>query len=86
MTTRRVTWFKVPRGGRVLANRESAMATYIFIRGNGFYPIDLGDDTDAIRNAACNPGTQVVQKVVSGGLVKTIWEARTAGQSAPEGK
>lgn len=30
---------------------------YIFHRAEGFYPLSLGSDAEAIANAKCNPGT-----------------------------
>lgn len=33
------------------------MTVYIFHRAEGFYPISLPNDTEAIANAHCNPGT-----------------------------
>ena len=36
------------------------MKTYIFHRGDKWYPIELKDDKHAIANAKCNPGTTKV--------------------------
>lgn len=36
---------------------------YIFIRAEGFYPLELADDKTAIDNALCNPGTLRVEDV-----------------------
>lgn len=30
---------------------------YLFHRAEGFYPLDLGGDDEAMANAHCNPGT-----------------------------
>lgn len=44
---------------------------YIFIREGGFfYDIILKDDTDAIENAKCNPGTIRVEDLFGG----IVWE------------
>jgi hypothetical protein len=37
------------------------MPEYLFVREDVFYMIELGDDTDAIENAHCNPGTVRVE-------------------------
>lgn len=37
------------------------MEVYIFIRKEGFYPVELRDDDDAKRNAEINPGTLRVE-------------------------
>lgn len=60
------------------------MEFYIFTRSDGFYPLELRDDTDAIRNAEMNPGTQTVQKLVKGYGITTIWEAVTHKRSDTE--
>lgn len=44
--------------------------TYIFHRGNVWYPIDLYDDADAVANALHNKGTTKVT-TPSG---KVVWE------------
>lgn len=36
------------------------MKTYLFYRENGFYPIELKDDNEAIENAKINNGTKMV--------------------------
>jgi len=57
------------------------MSIYIFIRENGFYPLELEpfqgktDDEVAIDNAKCNPGTLRVRKCVGKDDVRTIWVA-----------
>jgi len=35
--------------------------TYLFFREDGFYPIELKDDEDAIKNAIHNKGTLRVE-------------------------
>lgn len=37
------------------------MNYYIFRRAEGFYPLLLQDDADAVANAECNPGTLRVE-------------------------
>jgi hypothetical protein len=49
------------------------MQTYLFFRKEGFYPVQLKDDADAIKNALHNPGTLRVENV-SG---ETVWELTT---------
>ena len=44
---------------------------YIFVRLEGFYPIELMDDAEAIRNAECNPGTV---KVLNALTECVVWE------------
>jgi hypothetical protein len=39
------------------------MKVYVFRRAEGFYPIALKDDADAIANAQCNPGTLRVEDI-----------------------
>jgi hypothetical protein len=44
------------------------LRTYIFFRrdpnrGFLFYPIELKDDAEAVRNAECNPGTVKVEDI-----------------------
>lgn len=34
---------------------------YIFFRQEGWYPLELGSDEEAIANAKCNPGTLKVE-------------------------
>ncbi|GLK78081.1 hypothetical protein GCM10008171_33350 [Methylopila jiangsuensis] len=34
---------------------------YIFFRANGWYPLELGSDAEAVANAECNPGTLRVE-------------------------
>ncbi len=44
---------------------------YIFIREGGFfYDIILRDDTDAIENAKCNPGTIRIEDIFG----QVVWE------------
>jgi hypothetical protein len=47
-----------------------ANTLYTFHRANGFYPLCLRDDDEAIRNAFCNPGTL---KVVNEMTRKVVW-------------
>lgn len=44
---------------------------YTFYRKEGFYPLELGSDEEAISNAKCNPGTL---KVVNEHTKKIVWE------------
>lgn len=37
------------------------MNNYIFKRAEGFYPLTLNDDAEAVANAECNPGTLRVE-------------------------
>ncbi|WP_439448649.1 hypothetical protein [Stenotrophomonas sp. ATs4] len=37
------------------------MKFYVFRRAEGFYPVALKDDADAVANAECNPGTLRVE-------------------------
>lgn len=41
------------------------MELYVFFREDGFYPLELRDDSDARRNAESNPGTIRVLKMPS---------------------
>lgn len=45
---------------------------YIFHRGDMFYPIELNDDNDAIKNAEHNKGTTKVTNIND----KVIWELK----------
>jgi len=47
--------------------------TYIFVRADGVYPLELKNDTDAIANAKCNPGTVRVEDA----LGRVVWPAET---------
>ena len=50
--------------------------TYLFIRDEGFYPLELKDDADAIANAKCNKGTRKVIRAID---ETVVWEeTRTA--------
>ena len=63
------------------------MKTYIFHREDGFYPIELEDDNDAIANAELNPGTvkvtttgpdkkeEVVWEKLGGLMVRSSWQS-----------
>ena len=35
--------------------------TYIFKRSNGWYPVDIANDDEAVRQAMSNPGTVSVE-------------------------
>lgn len=48
------------------------MTTYLFFREDTFYPLGLKDDTEAIENALCNPGTTKVAEPIKGGL-RVVW-------------
>lgn len=45
-------------------------SVYLFFRKNGFYPIELYDDADAIKNAEYNEGTIRVEDL-SG---RVVWQ------------
>lgn len=44
---------------------------YLFIRDEGFYPLELKDDADAIANAECNNGTRKVIRAID---EIVVWE------------
>jgi len=46
------------------------MNIYIFHRAEGFYPLELLDDEQAIANACLNPGTLKVTNAITG---KVVW-------------
>lgn len=46
---------------------------YIFHRDKGFYPLELADDAEAIKNAQCNPGTV---KVTDGITNRVVWKLK----------
>lgn len=50
------------------------MNLYLFFRDEGFYPLELKDDSDAKRNAECNPGTIRVENAITEAV---IWVAPT---------
>ena len=39
--------------------------TYLFVRAEGFYPLELADDESARRNADLNPGTLRVENALT---------------------
>lgn len=45
--------------------------TYVFVRKEGFYEVELSGDAEAIRSAAINPGTLKIMR--PDGAV--VWEA-----------
>jgi hypothetical protein len=49
--------------------------TYLFFRDGGFYPIELKDDEDAIKNAIVNKGTKKVMRAID---KVVIWEETRA--------
>lgn len=49
------------------------MTIYFFFRKEGFYPIELRNDADAIHNALCNPGTIKVERALDG---EVVWSAK----------
>lgn len=58
---------------------------YIFHRAEGFYPLSLGSDAEAVANAECNPGTIKVTDSDN----RTVFEAApgsfgSAAQEKPE--
>lgn len=46
---------------------------YIFFRADGFYPLTLGSDDEAIANAKVNPGTVKVTDSEN----RVVWPANT---------
>jgi len=56
------------------AKLNTPKRVFIFIREDGFYPIELPEGTVA-DNAECNTGTLRVEDAVSG---KTVWEKKGA--------
>lgn len=36
---------------------------YVFVREEGFYPLELANDEEARANAECNPGTLRVENL-----------------------
>ena len=48
------------------------MIPYAFVREEGFYPLLLKDDEDAIANAENNPGTRFVIDPAS---LRLVWAA-----------
>jgi len=47
------------------------MTTYIFFREDGWYPLELKDDSDACANARCNPGTLRVENALT---KQVVWQ------------
>lgn len=47
------------------------MMTYVFVRSEGFYILDLIGNEDARENAELNPGTIRVEDIFG----RVIWEA-----------
>lgn len=47
------------------------MTTYVFVRKDGFYFVDLESDSSAKSNAAINPGTIQIQNSQTGQI---IWD------------
>lgn len=45
---------------------------YTFHRAEGFYPLEMKSDEEAIANAKCNPGTLRVEHSISG---RTVWSS-----------
>lgn len=56
------------------------MRTYIFFRKEGWYPVRLKDDADALANAKLNPGTLKVE-TVKGRVVWSPFDAAKHQQS-----
>lgn len=50
------------------------MNVYVFVRAEGFYPLELKDDASAKSNAAVNPGTLKVIRMLPRPEV-TLWDA-----------
>ena len=57
---------------------EEGGNVYEFHRENSWYPIQLKDDAEAIKNAECNPGTL---KVVNAVTRKEVWSQLPLHQS-----
>jgi hypothetical protein len=53
------------------------MTTYLFIRKEGFYPIELENDESARTNAEINPGTLRVENAMT---QETVWPTPTDGR------
>jgi len=53
--------------------KKEQSKTYIFHRGDMWYPIEMYDDADAIRGAHINIGTTKVETLEG----KVIWELKT---------
>lgn len=49
--------------------KETEMNTYIFIREEGFYPVTLKNDQEAVANALVNPGTVRVENAETNQVV-----------------
>lgn len=45
------------------------MRCYIFVREQGWYPLELKDSAEAIANAECNEGTLLVEDVETGEII-----------------
>ncbi|MBB3806366.1 hypothetical protein FHR51_002518 [Xanthomonas arboricola] len=65
------------------------MSVYVFRREEGFYPLNLANDAEAIANAECNPGTLRVEHAADG---RQVWpkalsiagqQAKPAGEVQP---
>ena len=70
-STKMSNYIKLNKMEETSKNNETAQlgiggvsnCTYLFFRADGFYPIELKDDADAIANAECNNGTLQVQDI-----------------------
>lgn len=54
---------------RLMGTPEN-LTSYMFVRAEGFYFLDLGSDEEAKANAKCNPGTLKVINAIEG---TTVW-------------
>lgn len=54
---------------------------YVFECSDGWYPLELKDDADAIANAKCNPGTLKVT-TMSG---RPVWPNESSSPTAASG-
>lgn len=60
------------------AQREKeGQGYYIFFRDTGWYPLELKDDADAIRNAEINPGTLRVENIHG----RAVWTPEMKGKN-----
>ena len=51
--------------------------TYIFHReDDGFYPLELSNDDEAVANAELNKGTVRVDRVLQNGEYEVVWEKK----------
>ena len=53
-----------------MSQREIKSVIYLFHRKEGFYPLELRDNEEAIQNATCNKGTLMITTVDG----EKVWE------------